>query len=62
MVSDYYQLFEMANNDRIPCSDIEYSNPLEIAVKAGAKLSTPDKAGIFRQRKAAVAMLCLLGH
>ena len=35
---------KMADNDSSPCSSgrDEYSDPLEIAARAGARLSTPD--------------------
>ena len=35
-----------------PCSSEydDYSDPLEIAASAGARLSTPEKAAIFQQR------------
>ena len=33
------------------CASSEYSDPLEIAASAGARFSTPEKAGISRQRK-----------
>ena len=43
----------MAELNDSPCSSDhdEYSDPLEIAASAGARLSTPEKAGISRQRK-----------
>ena len=31
--------------------DDEYSDPLEVAASAGARLSTPEKASISRKRK-----------
>ena len=36
-----------------PClsEDDEYSDPLEVAASAGARLSTPEKAGISQKRK-----------
>ena len=42
----------MAELNDSPCSSDhdEYSDPLEIAASAGARLSTPEKAGISRQR------------
>ena len=45
-------LYLAACNDSACSSDHdEYSDPLEIAASAGASLSTPEKAGISRQRK-----------
>ena len=43
----------MAELNDSPCSSDhdECSDPLEIAASAGARLSTPEKAGISRQRK-----------
>ena len=34
-----------------PSEDDEYSDPLEVAASAGARLSTPEKASISRKRK-----------
>ena len=53
MVSGYAQKFKMAEPSDNPCSseDDEYSHPLEVAVGAGARLSTPEKASISRKRK-----------
>ncbi|KAK2550606.1 hypothetical protein P5673_028657 [Acropora cervicornis] len=43
----------MAEMNDSPCSSDhdEYLDPLEIADSAGARLSTPERAGICRQRK-----------
>ena len=43
----------MAEPSDNPCSseDDEYSDPLEEAASAGARLSTPEKASISRKRK-----------
>ena len=45
----------MAEPSDYSCSssseDDEYSDPLEVAASAGARLSTPEKAIIFRKRK-----------
>ena len=43
----------MAELNDSPCSSNhdEYSDPLEVAASAGARLSTPGKACISRQRK-----------
>ena len=45
----------MAEPSDYPCSssseDDEYSDPLEVAASAGARLSTPEKASISRKRK-----------
>lgn len=43
----------MAELNDSPCSSDhdEYSDPLEIAASAGARLRTPENAGISRQRK-----------
>ena len=38
------------NDSPCSCDHDEYSDPLEIAASAGARLSTPEKAGISRQR------------
>ena len=55
MVSGYAQTFKMAEPSDNPCSSSsegdEYSDPLEVAASAGARLSTPKKATIFRKRK-----------
>ena len=45
MVSGYAQKFKMAE-----ASD-EYSDPLEEAASAGARLSVPEKSSISRKRK-----------
>ena len=48
------QKFKMAELSDNPCSssseDDEYSEPLEVAAGVGARLSTPEKASISRQR------------
>ena len=48
MVSGYAEKFKMAEPSDYPCSssseDDEYSDPLEVAASAGARLSTPEKA------------------
>ena len=53
MVSGYAQKFKMAEPSDNPCSssseDDEYSDPLEVAAGAGARLSTPEKASISRK-------------
>ena len=43
----------MAEPSGNSCSseDDEYSDPLEVAASAGARLSTPEKASISRKRK-----------
>ena len=45
----------MAEPSDYPCSssseDDEYTDPLEVAASAGARLSTPEKASISRKRK-----------
>ena len=43
----------MAEQSDSPCSSDhdEYSDPLQIAASAGARLSTPEKANIFRKRR-----------
>ena len=45
----------MAEPSDNPCSssseDDEYSDPLEVAASAGARLSTPENASISRKRK-----------
>ena len=55
MVSGYAEKFKMAKPSAYPCSssseDDEYSDPLEVAASAGARLSTPEKASISRKRK-----------
>ena len=47
MVSGYAQKFKMAELSDNPCSssseDGEYSDPLEVAASARARLSTPEK-------------------
>ena len=35
---------------RVLSEDDEYSDPLEVAASAGARLSTPEKASISRKR------------
>ena len=46
--------FKMAEPSDNPCSssseDDEYSDPLEVAASAGARLSTLEKASISRKR------------
>ena len=43
----------MADSSDNPCSssseDDRYSDPLEVAASAGARLSTPEKACIYRK-------------
>ena len=53
MVSGYAQKFKMAEASDNSCSseDDEYSDPLEEAASAGARLSVPEKASISRKRK-----------
>ena len=54
MVSGYGQKFKMAEaSDNYSCSseDDEYSDSLEEAASAGARLSVPEKASISRKRK-----------
>ena len=55
MVSGYAEKFKMAEPSGYSCSslseDDEYSDPLEVAASAGARLSTPEKAIISRKRK-----------
>ena len=55
MVSGYAEKFKMAEPSDYLCSssseDDEYSDPLEVAVSAGARLSTPEKASTSRKRK-----------
>ena len=55
VVSGYAEKFKMAEPSGYSCSslseDDEYSDPLEVAASAGARLSTPEKAIIFRKRK-----------
>ena len=55
MVSGYAEKFKMAEPSDYSCSssseDDEYSDPLEVAASAGARLSTPEKASISRKRK-----------
>ena len=50
MVSRYAQKFKMAEPSDNPCSssseDDEYSDHLEVAACAGARLSTPEEASI----------------
>ena len=52
MVSGYAQKIKMAEPSDNPCSseDDEYSDPLELADSAGARLSTPGKASFPRKR------------
>ena len=54
MVSGYAEKFKMAEPSDYSCSssseDDEYSDPLEVASSAGARLSTPEKASISRKR------------
>ena len=53
MVSGYAQKFKMAEPSDACSSlseDDEYSDPLEVAASAGARLSTPEKASISRKR------------
>ena len=54
VVSGYAQKFKMAEPSDYPClsssEDDEYSDPLEPAASAGARLSTPEKASISRKR------------
>ena len=54
MVSGYAQTFKMAEQSNSPCSSYsdydEYSDPLQIAARAGARLSTPEKA-IIRENE-----------
>ena len=55
MVSRYADKFKMAEVSDYPCSssseDDEYSDPLEVAASAGARLSTQEKASISWKRK-----------
>ena len=55
MVSGYAEKFKMAEPSDYLCSssseDDEYTDPLEVAASAGARLSTPEKASISRKRK-----------
>ena len=53
MVSGYAEKFKMAEPSDYSSSseDDEYSDPLEVAASAGARLSTPEKASISRKRK-----------
>ena len=55
MVSRYADKFKMAEVSDYPCSssseDDEYSDPLEVAASAGARLSTQEKVSISRKRK-----------
>ena len=55
MVSGYAEKFKMAEPSDYLCSssseDDEYSDPLEVAVSVGARLSTPEKASTSRKRK-----------
>ena len=64
MVSGYAQKFKMAKPSDNPCSseDDEYSDPLEVAASAGAKLSTPEKASISRKRKEQTNVLFEYNH
>ena len=54
VVSGYAQKFKMAGPSDNLCSssseDDEYSDPLEVAASAGARLSTPEKASMSRKR------------
>ena len=49
MVSGYAQKFKMAKPSDTS-EDAEYSDLLEVAAGAGARLSTPEKASISRKR------------
>ena len=53
MVSGYAEKFKMAEPSDYSSSseDDEYSDALEVAASAGARLSTPEKASISRKRK-----------
>ena len=53
VVSGYGQKFKMAELRNNSCSseDDEYSDPLEVAASAGARLSTPEKVSVSRKRK-----------
>ena len=53
MVSGYAEKFKMVEPSDYSSSseDDEYSDPLEVAASAGARLSTPEKASISRKRK-----------
>ena len=52
VIIGYAQKFKMAGPTDNPCSSSsdEYSDPLEVAASAGARLSTPEKASISRKR------------
>ena len=52
MVSGYAQTFKMAEQSDSPYSSDhdEYSDPLQIAARAGARLCTPEKA-IIRENE-----------
>ena len=52
VIIGYAQKFKMAGPSDNPCSSSsdEYSDPLEVAASAGARLSTPEKASISRKR------------
>ena len=54
-VVGYGNKFKMAELNDIPCSSDhdEYSDPLEIAASAGARLSTPNKSWYFPAKKGA---------
>ena len=49
MVSGYAQTFKVA--EQSASDHNEYSDPLQIAASAGARLSTPEKADISRKKK-----------
>jgi len=53
VVSGYAEKFKMAEPSDYSSSseDDEYSDALEVAASAGARLSTPEKASISRKRK-----------
>ena len=54
MVSGYAQKLKMAEPSDNPCSssseDVKYSDPLELAATAEARLSTLEKVSISRKR------------
>ena len=55
MVSGYGQKFKMAEASDNSCSseDDEYSDPLEEAASAGARLSVPEKSQYLSEKKSA---------